>query len=403
MNVVVVVQKIKDPVNYSIEFLRALKSSLDIPITVTLISDHIIDFPDDIIVDLKLNYSNFEAFIPNTEEFINTQLNIQKQIAVSKKLGRRKSSEEIILEHMKFLSFYDYCLSKIKPDLVVVWNGITHSFQTSMVEVAQEKKIPIIFLERGLIPGTVFYDFEGVNFESSIGKNINWQQSDHLLNDPSIYDYVKDIINKTGGGLVELEVNKNINIPIDPYVFFPLQRDTDSNLLFNSPYIKNMFYILSILNQWKSTNLDLEFLVRSHPEDPEKHYTKLLDFDELIFQSDGDLLETIKRAHTVMTVNSTIGFTALILDKNIISLGNSVYSGKKLCIEPKSIDEIQELLVLRKDDNISDDRLALTNNRKDFINKIIANNHISFRYNALKNIQFKSLKNQIVEKLNVGS
>ena len=165
MNVVVVVQKIKDPVNYSIEFLRALKSSLDIPITVTLISDHIIDFPDDIIVDLKLNYSNFEAFIPNTEEFINTQLNIQKQIAVSKKLGRRKSSEEIILEHMKFLSFYDYCLSKIKPDLVVVWNGITHSFQTSMVEVAQEKKIPIIFLERGLIPGTVFYDFEGVNFE----------------------------------------------------------------------------------------------------------------------------------------------------------------------------------------------------------------------------------------------
>ena len=164
-----------------------------------------------------------------------------------------------------------------------------------------------------------------------------------------------------------------------------------------------MFYILSILNQWKSTNLDLEFLVRSHPEDPEKHYTKLLDFDELIFQSDGDLLETIKRAHTVMTVNSTIGFTALILDKNIISLGNSVYSGKKLCIEPKSIDEIQELLVLRKDDNISDDRLALTNNRKDFINKIIANNHISFRYNALKNIQFKSLKNQIVEKLNVGS
>lgn len=59
--------------------------------------------------------------------------------------------------------------------------------------------------------------------------------------------------------------------------------------------------------------------------------------------------------------------------------------------------------MLRKDDNISDDRLALTNNRKDFINKIIANNHISFRYNALKNIQFKSLKNQIVEKLNVGS
>src|SRR5690606_27930417 len=204
-----------------------------------------------------------------------------------------KNAEKIIKEHMKFLGFYDYCLSKIKPDLIIVWNGITHSFQTAIVEVAKEKKIPIIFLERGLIPKTVFYDFEGVNFESSVGKDTNWQEKDSLLTDSRVYDYVRDIVIKTGGGLVELEVNKNINLPDKPYIFFPLQRDTDSNLLFNSPYIKNMFYILTILNQWKDDDLEYDSLVRSHPEDPENHYSKMLDFEKLIFQADGDLLETI--------------------------------------------------------------------------------------------------------------
>lgn len=90
----------------------------------------------------------------------------------------------------------------------------------------------------------------------------------------------------------------------------------------------------------------------------------------------------------------------LILGKNIISLGNSVYSGKGLCIEPRNIDQLKKIIFGGLNSEILDDEILLRAKRKDFISKVIANNHISFKNNFLRDIQLSSLKNQIQVKLN---
>ncbi|HHY0106966.1 TPA: hypothetical protein ACVT58_002111, partial [Neisseria meningitidis] len=61
-------------------------------------------------------------------------------------------------------------------------------------------------------------------------------------------------------------------------------------MLFNSPYVKNMYSILNGLNNWchKNTNIP-KILVRPHPEDPNTHYTKHMNFENLTIQSDGAL------------------------------------------------------------------------------------------------------------------
>ena len=245
--------------------------------------------------------------------------------------------------------------------------------------------------------GSVFYDFEGVNAESSIGKNPLWQQQEHLLTNALLFPKIKELVINTGGGLVA-DSTQTSRIILEDYLFFPLQRDTDSNMLFNSPYIKNMFSILSTLNGWISQyQKEIPILIRPHPEDPKNHYTKHLVFDNLTIQSDGGLLETIEKSAQVMTVNSTVGFTSLILGKPVIALGKSVYNGRSLCAEPANIDELQTLLFNRHALSVNKE---MSINRQDFVAKVIANSHISFQHPDLLDIQTQALQQQLETVLN---
>lgn len=397
MNIAIILQNIKDPVNYSKAFLQQLKT-LYPELSITVFSDKDTAIFQDVANSETINYLQaFKDSISTPPITPNTQINIGKQIDVSKKLGRKTTAQTLIHEHLQLLDFYHSHFSDRKFDLLLVWNGITHSFQTAGVEIARKLDVPVIFLERGLIPGSIFYDAEGVNAESSIGKNPTWQQQSQLINYPDLFAAIKTLVIETGGGLVSDAVQTSA-IPLKDYVFFPLQRDTDSNMLFNSPYVKNMFSILSALNGWITQyQADLPVLVRPHPEDPQKHYTKQLAFDNLTIQSDGGLLETIEKAAVIMTVNSTVGFTSLILDKPVIALGKSIYNNRALCIEPPNMDTLKTILLNQKIPPVTG---SVIKQRHDFVSKVIANSHISFNHPTLLETQTRAFRRQIERLLN---
>lgn len=393
MRIALITQDIRDPISYSSVFLKHLQIFSQNKLELTVFSDKDKTFFKDLFCTKTLNFK--KAFILSPCNHITnqmTQTNINKQIDVSKKLGRKATAQSLLIKHLQLLAFYQQQFGSLKFDLLLVWNGITHSFQTAGVEVARSMNIPVIFLERGLIPKSIFYDFEGINAESSIGKNPLWQEQPHLLTDSRLFSKIKEIVINTGGGLVA-ESSQTSMITLENYVFFPLQRDTDSNILFNSPYVKNMFSILSTLNSWIfQYQKNISILVRPHPEDPKYHYTKHLIFDNLIIQADGSLLETIEKSSRVMTVNSTIGFTSLIFDKPVIALGKSVYSGRALCAEPADIGELQTLLFDQQPLAITREMVS---RRQDFVNKIVANNHISFEHADLLEIQTQAFQKQL--------
>lgn len=398
MKIALITQNIKDPISYAGAWLHQLQTICPLNLNITVFSNGFTPLQN-LYSESLINYQ--DAFIPSFAEpsFTGsaTQNNIRKQINVSKKLGHKTSAQTLITEHLQLLSFYHYHFTNSEFDLLLVWNGITHSFQTAGVETARSLNIPVVFLERGLIPGSVFYDFEGVNAESSIGKNPLWQQQEHLLTNALLFPKIKELVINTGGGLVA-DSTQTSRIILEDYLFFPLQRDTDSNMLFNSPYIKNMFSILSTLNGWISQyQKEIPILIRPHPEDPKNHYTKHLVFDNLTIQSDGGLLETIEKSAQVMTVNSTVGFTSLILGKPVIALGKSVYNGRSLCAEPANIDELQTLLFNRHALSVNKE---MSINRQDFVAKVIANSHISFQHPDLLDIQTQALQQQLETVLN---
>jgi hypothetical protein len=398
MKIALITQNIKDPTNYAGAWLRQLQTIYASKLDITVFSNGITPLQN-LLPESIVNYQDAftSSFLESPFICQATQNNIRKQINVSKKLGRKTSAQVLIIEHLQLLRFYHHHFTSSKFDLLLVWNGITHSFQTAGVEIARNLNIPVVFLERGLIPGSIFYDFEGVNAESSIGKNPLWQQQGHLLTHPQLFSKIKELIIETGGGLVA-DSGQTSRITLEDYVFFPLQRDTDSNMLFNSPYVKNMFSILSSLNGWISQyQKKIPILIRPHPEDPRNHYTKHLVFDNLTIQSDGGLLETIEKSAQVMTVNSTVGFTSLILDKPVIALGKSVYNGRSLCAEPTNMDELRTILFNR---HILSVNKEMSIKRQDFVSKVIANSHISFQHPDLLDIQTQALKQQLETVLN---
>lgn len=390
MRITILTQNIPDPIRYSFEFVKQIRESISENIDVLLVTD----------TDKKIQYYDRQININEAQRYAlperitnNHEQSIRKQIAVNRKLGRKFTIKDVIDEHERLYRFYIDLIDKEKPELCIVWNGITHSFQTAFTEACKDLMKPVIYLERGLIPGSVFWDWEGINAVSSVGKDNTWIKKFNKISDPNYFNKIKNIIFETGGNIVK-EENARGEFNKRNYILFPLQRDSDSNILFNSEYVKNMYQALIFLKELKTKKkIPKDVIFRPHPEDPKNHYTKKIDFSPLIRQSNTGLLETIINADLVLTVNSTVGFTSLILGKKVVALGKSTYSGKGLCLEPKSLTELQCMLNT-KEICISQN---IVEQRQEFISKIIGYRHISFKSNELLDVQLNNLKKELTK------
>lgn len=302
-----------------------------------------------------------------------TERNIHKQILISKKLGRNICNEDLILKHISLLNWYGKKFTDLELDLVVVWNGFSHSFQTAAVEIAKNYHIPIIFLENGLLEGKIFYNTVGVNAQAVLFNR-------EITNSKNIFDYLAERVSLT-----------NCNSEKCDYMFFPLQRDIDSNILFNSPYIRNMHQILRFLSDIKESKLiSQEILYRPHPKENKTHYTRNYVYPNLIRDSQHELNKLILGSKCVLTVNSTVGITSMLLNKEVVSLGNSLYSKSGVTIHANNFDELRNILI-----SLDDRTYYSQAERELFIANLAINTHLSLEHNTLLNKQIDMLKKTI--------
>lgn len=205
----------------------------------------------------------------------------------------------------------------VQPDRIVIWNGQT-GFVANCLRIISEKKykVPTAFLERGLIKDSLFIDYRGVNGGSSLtfskitpkeltqedlGKVTQYFKVNYAMLNQCI------ILNK-----------KNIKS-----VFFPLQVQRDTNILFYSPYtsMRQVFQEFSA-----HLNNDVKKTIRPHPEEDPKEVINIAQSEHTHISSKGGLDECISQADLIVTVNSTVGLEALVEGKPVVTLGDSIYS-----------------------------------------------------------------------------
>ena len=391
--IILQVHDIKDPVNYSINFLNKVQEAIgeiEVLILIPRRSQNIINH-----IDAAFNYR-----ILITDEYVKQDISLnnisvsdidlkscQLQQKVFEKIGRTVPIQSIIKDYIAYSVMYKKIIENYGPDLCICWNGQVHIDQTVFRDTCRSLDLNILFLERGLIPNSVFYDNEGVNATSSVAKwDIEkYRNVDHKEGYSLIQGYIKK------EGVAVVKINQKKEKFRTPYVLFPLQRDSDSNLVSNSKYFKNMYTILKKIDE---TDLPRSVHYRAHPEDPKNHYTKSLNFknNRLEEKSNIDLEQHLMHSAAVMTINSTIGFSALLKDKTVITLGESLYANKGFTIDYKDYRSFKKIL-----SNI--DQYELTGEVKEmkdkFISKVITEKHIVFSSSRLSFIQTTNLKNYI--------
>lgn len=263
-------------------------------------------------------------------------------------------------------------------DIVFAGNG--YHLQDIIIKNYQSKhKFTTFFSELSNIDDRTFFDIKGANAKSlffNIAQDFFFKKSTHLpeINkDPNfnidewkkkyiekkyknhivpqaktkkiasmirwrILNFIELILNIPSFSVVRFKSSKKtlfskrekLKIPyenkkINDYYFFPLQVTDDSQIKINS-HTNNIDALLYYLKKAKINNKN--FVVKIHPAEKNINFIKKivsLSISKEFSLSNLNTFQLIKNADIICTINSTVGFEAILLGKNVKFLGQSFY------------------------------------------------------------------------------
>lgn len=262
------------------------------------------------------------------------------------------------------------CYAKFDYDYIFMWGGV-RLIENTAAEFASRNNIKTLFFELGNFPNKIFVDPKGTNARSFLAVDStvllslpydlssfnNWKnnyiqeslkqhsvpQSKSAVNveySKNVFDLIgfsiknflktepiltkEKLIGKYMRNFIELNFDE-IDILKTDYIFFPMQVNKDAQLILNSK-VGNL-EALETANQLANEK-GLKLLVKPHPGEVEfgfiKKVNKLKEKLGFAFVNN-NTIELIQNAKEVITINSTVGLQAKILNKKITCLGKSFY------------------------------------------------------------------------------
>lgn len=217
-------------------------------------------------------------------------------------------------------------LDNFKPDHIILWNGDLPK-DDIVKSWASRRGISIIYVEMGWFPQekAVYFNFRGVNASSEI-RDIKLRR---LSSDQ------RQKLNAFIQGYHQ-EMNSYGNKLPSEFIFVPLQVETDSNILKNSP-IKKM---KDLVKRVASTFENKIIIVRPHPKQPDVKFDR---FPNVHVDRSSDLHNLVRNAKIVIGLNSTVLLEALTYFKPVVALGEGLFSNHNVLIEGKVLTDAEIL------------------------------------------------------------
>ncbi len=257
-------------------------------------------------------------------------------------------------------------LDRQAVDALLVWNG-SNKLLSLAIHAAKQRGIPVIYAEHGYFPGSMQLDLEGVNHASSMTRLIKAgmarrppeakldRQLDEVIDAvrgdapsrvvrtaiPARYLQTRQAramnalfyrVRPYGLGKPLFPGYQDPPLPAQEFVFYPLQVVKDSQLLLHSPIWGNdhAAVIAALSTRLAAMAPPLKLVVKFHPQEERlaqiRNDALIKQFPDVTFICNIPATELIKRARFVVTINSSVGFEAILLDKPLVTLGNSFFS-----------------------------------------------------------------------------
>lgn len=277
------------------------------------------------------------------------------------------------------LAELDVLLDAGRADAIFLWNG-SGVFATAAVLLAKRRGIATIFGENGYMPGTLQIDPKGVNQLASISGDTARRYAtqapdaqeraaflqarrDYIAghNPPytpptrrvrasllaKFHERGADLI--SGRSRLHWRRADNRGIPARlhalpaRFVLLPLQVVKDSQLINHSPLVGNDMALLvrSVGEALRAVDPDCRLVVKLHPAERAADYGPLArELDDVLFVAKQNIRELLPTAQAVVTVNSTVGFEALLHAKRVLMAGENFYRVDGVVHALDSLDEL---------------------------------------------------------------
>lgn len=224
-----------------------------------------------------------------------------------------------IIERLRLMKYLTLLVEE-KPKKVALWNGQKLPNAT-IVQVAKYLKIDIVFFENGLLPNTTTCDYSGVNAKNSLPKKKEFYIDLELSDTKLLNTLIVRPMHKRRKVEAEIKLPKR-------YLFLPFQVPNDTQIVVNSPWIKSMEQLLiETVNALVSLNDETIYLVvKEHPSWKLSHKHLHNKHSNVVFANGNNTENLIKGSLGVITINSTVGIEALLLNKKVITLGDACYN-----------------------------------------------------------------------------
>lgn len=251
------------------------------------------------------------------------------------------------IEARWLFKLYANGLKKSNCQQMVIWNGLKYR-QRIAVTAAKALKLPIIYMENGLIPGMTTIDAQGINYRNSAPRH-----AEFYLN---LANASKTDSSNNGFLTLQKQLRSNLSkkpqtLP-DRYIFVPFQVNTDSQVVLFSPWLKDMFALVETFSKLCDQLGDSSpiFIFKTHPACDEKYQQLIKQYQNhshIQFCNSEErkkisTLEYINYADAVITINSTVGIEALLLEKKVITLGQAFYNIENICLSSNNLDQLKE-------------------------------------------------------------
>ena len=309
----------------------------------------------------KYTLFTFSEFLKYTEEELNEIISFSQKLSLIK--TGKDNTVNLLHSVFRYLENLKELDNKHQIDLFVfVGNSLISNTIRAYCKKNNKKYKN---LEYGYFrPFTLMVDSVGVNYDSSIPRNIQFyedievnqnrldtylfQPEKAIRDEQGVFNYRKMFYEHFGISINEKKeevksdnsINNHPDLPSE-YIYVPFQLETDSQILKHSPNIKTMKELVEhtarALEEYNLINeTNLKIIYKVHPL--YKSESNIMDLKgikqiceqnaNLIFLTTGNNKQLIQKAKAVITVNSTVGFEALMAYKPVIILGEAFYGIK---------------------------------------------------------------------------
>lgn len=222
------------------------------------------------------------------------------------------------------------------PAVSLVFNGSKYP-EIVLAQEARKRALPRLFIENGHLPGTFQMDPCGINADACLPR------------DPAFYRSIAprygeaELPREVGERAAKLRHGDSAKLP-ERFIFVPFQVPSDVQVLRHSPWIRDMEHFHTELVAAADRNPQVTFVIKEHPSWKRPIAGKVPAHSRVIFANAARTPELIRRAEAIVTINSTVGLEALVMNRKVIVLGEAIYHLPGLVLEAEDAPSLDAAL-----------------------------------------------------------